>query len=180
MSQPLRKKALFVVDVQPDTLSAGAKDLVRSIAGFIGATNYDAYVEATWHADEDSMFFKQEGFSLPAEKAGKTAPEILDVLAQKKRPCLSVSKNVRSCFYAFNAARLESFLKENAIEEIHLLGFDINDCVLASAYGAIDRGYYTYVIEDLCHHHDISEGLKEAALAVLREQGMTKTSGEYR
>ncbi len=58
------------------------------------------------------------------------------------------------------------------------IGYDINDCVLASAYDAIDRGLYTYVIEELSHHCDDSDELKNAALVVLRRQAMTNKSAK--
>ena len=59
---------------------------------------------------------------------------------------------------------------------MHLIGYDINDCVLASAYDAIDLNFYTYVIEELCHHWDGIEELKQAALIVLRRQSLTNNS----
>lgn len=67
-------------------------------------------------------------------------------------------------------------MEARSIEEIHLVGFDINDCVLATAYDALDRGYFTYVIEECCGRTDGDEGIIAAALAVLRKQNMTNQS----
>jgi len=173
------QKAQYL-SISQNWMLMGATRKEASLAMVISVTNYDAYVEAVYYADKESMFFRQEGFYLSQEEAGKTASEILNALLAKKAPRLGLTKNVRSFFHAFNAQDLEAFLKKHGIEEIHLVGFDINDCVLASAYGAIDRGYYTYVIEDLCHHHKAQEDLKEAALIVLRQQGMTKTAQEIK
>lgn len=176
----MRKKALFIIDVQPATLSSEAKNLLPAIADYIARSNYDAYVEAIYYADKESMFFKQESFYLPPAEAGEGAPEIAQAVQAKKRPYLMVKKNTRSLFSAFNKDELEGFLQAHRIEEIHLLGFDINDCVLSSAYAAIDKGYYTYVLGDLSHHHSLKKDLKDAALAILDQQSMLKTSDEVK
>ncbi len=169
----VRKKALFIIDVQPNTLSGKALDLIPNVVEYIKRTEYDAYVEATYYADKSSMLFKQMKFFMPKEKSGGTSQEVLDVLGAKLAPRLSVTKNTRSCFQGANATELEKFIEKHDIKEAHFLGFDINDCVLASAYSAVDRGLFSYVIEDLCHHNSGLEGLKEAALLVLRRQHMT-------
>jgi nicotinamidase-related amidase len=48
---------------------------------------------------------------------------------------LYIEKTNRSCFALENQEQLLDFLKKNGIDEIHLTGFDINDCVLATLYG---------------------------------------------
>src|SRR4029077_2327004 len=104
------------------------------------------------------------------------ATEILTELQRKPAPKFRIEKNTRSCFKGFNSEGLGRFLRDNSIEEINFVGYDINDCVLASAYEAVDSGYFTFVIEELCHHWDGSERLKEAALGILRAQGLTNHS----
>lgn len=173
-----QKKALFIIDVQPQTLSAEMGGVVQSIMCHIQDTDYDAYVEAIYFADEKSMFYKQEGFLLPADKAGGTSPEIVEALEKKTAPKFFLNKNVRSCFQSGYESELISFLRKYEIDEAHFCGFDINDCVLASAYGAIDRGFYTYVLEDLCHHSAGNEALKTAALVVFRAQKMSASANE--
>jgi nicotinamidase-related amidase len=168
-----RRKALFVIDVQSKSLSPKALDLVPFMASFIAKTEYDVYVEANYWADENSMFFKQGGFSLSKEEAGTTAPELKQELQKKNLPQILVQKDTRSCFKALNAASLRNFLALHKIEEAHFIGFDINDCVLASAYDALDLGYFTCVIEELCHHWDGIDELKEAAITIYRRQKMT-------
>lgn len=173
-----RRKALFVIDVQPATLVQAAKELIRSMVRMIDQTEYDAYVEANYFADEQSMFFKQNGFLLNRAEAGQTAPEIKTVLSSKAAPHILVEKNTRSCFKAANAEELHSFLKQHQVEEVHFIGYDINDCVLASAYDAIDLGYFSYVIEELCHHWEANEILKECAIAIYRRQNMSNNGND--
>jgi len=173
-----RRQALFIIDVQSQTLAPKAKALIPSMVSLIAQSDYAAYIEANYFADEDSMFFKQGGFSKSREDAGTTAPELREALSKKTAPRLLVEKNTRSCFKAKNATALHDFLNRNQIEEAHFIGYDINDCVLASAYDAIDLGYFTYVIEELCHHWDGIEALKEAAIAIYRRQNMSN-NGEH-
>jgi nicotinamidase-related amidase len=174
-----RRKALFIIDVQPPTLTEGAKKLIPSMVKMIDRTEYDAYVEAIFFADEQSMFFKQNGFLRHRDEAGKTAEEIRTTLVRKTKPHILVEKNTRSCFKALNAPELTSFLKHHKIEEAHFIGFDINDCVLASAYDAIDLGYFAYVIEELCHHWEANELLKESAIAIYRRQNMSNNGHDF-
>lgn len=173
-----RRKALLLIDVQPGTLSAGVMPLVEQICSFVDATEYDGYVQVSYHAGENSMLARQGHFTISKEKAGGVAPDLKKRVAEKSRPVLEVEKDVRSCFKGFHKNALQNFLEERSIAEVHLVGYDINDCVLASAYDAIDQGYFTYVIEELCHHWDGLEELKEAAIKILRRQSMTNNSSK--
>jgi nicotinamidase-related amidase len=168
----LRKKALFIIDVQPQTLTDEAAALIPFMAKFIAQSDYAAYVEANYFADENSMFFKQGNFLKTKETTGPTAPEIKARLQEKRAPHFFVSKTTRSCFKGPDSNKLFAFLRSNEIEEIHFIGFDINDCVLASAFEAIDLGYFTYVLEELCHHSESNGELKAAARKIFREQSM--------
>jgi nicotinamidase-related amidase len=125
------------------------------------------------------MFLKQNGFLKSRDEAGETAEEIRTTLVRRTKPHILVEKNTRSCFKAFNAAELTGFLKDHQIMEAHFIGFDINDCVLASAYDAVDLGYFTYVIEELCHHWEGNKLLKESAIAIYRRQNMSNNGHDF-
>lgn len=175
-----RRKALLLIDIQPGSLSKSVLPLIESIRNFITATDYDVYVQVAYFADEGSMLAKQTHFTISKEAAGKVSDELINEVAQKDRPVLEIEKNVRSCFKGFDRGALQEFLSSHSIEEVHLVGYDINDCVLASAYDAVDSGYYTYVIEELSHHWDGIEDLREAAIKILRRQAMTNNSSKER
>lgn len=169
-----RRKALFLIDVQPNTMQhPGLQNMVPLILQFIRLTDYDAYVDANYYSDERSMFYKQNGFIYKIEETGPTSRQILDAVAEKNKPQILVQKNTRSCFKGDNAEELRKFLADNQIEENHFVGFDINDCVLGSAYESIDLGFYTYVIEELSHIHNADPMMKNATLAIFRMQNMT-------
>ncbi|MEI8252951.1 MAG: hypothetical protein WCG25_04305 [bacterium] len=94
---------------------------------------YDAYVVVEYYAPKDSMMFKQTDWTITKENAGHTDQSILDYFKNKQN-VLYIEKTNRSCFALENQHKILSFLKKNKIEEIHLVGFDINDCVLATLY----------------------------------------------
>lgn len=171
------KKALFIIDVQPltckgDIPPAVTKDIVR----YIEKMPYEAYVLAEYHAPPSTMFYKQHDFTLSEEDAGKTCDTILTALRPLQDRLLQIKKTTRSCFKNQDQENLKNFLEKKGIEEIHFAGFDINDCVLASAYDAIDFGYYSFVLEELCHHNSGIKELKDAALAIFHRQNMTNNS----
>jgi nicotinamidase-related amidase len=171
-----RKKALFVVDAQPDTLEQRATSHIDSIIKLICNTKYNLYVAASYHADKNSMFFKQGGWFLPEISAGLVDGEIIANIRQTGRPIVALTKTARSCFKSNEAIELEQSLSENQVEEVHIVGFDIDDCVMATAYDCIDRGYYTFIIEEACGRYDGDQNLIDAAIKILRKSHMTNNS----
>jgi len=171
------RKALFIIDVQPltckgDIPPAVTKDIVR----YIKKTPYEAYILAEYYAPPSTMFYKQHDFTLSEEETGKTCETIRTALQPIQDLLFEIKKTTRSCFKSPDQEALQNFLEQKGIEEIHFVGFDINDCVLASAYEAIDSGYYSFVLEELCHQNSGIQELKDAALAIFRRQNMTNNS----
>ena len=174
-----RTKALFIIDVQPQTLCGGVMPIVPVIAGLIQATDYPLYVLATYYAGPDSGWARQGNWLLPADQAGLTAPEIVAALQVKQAEQVVLTKTTRSCFKADQAELLRDRLQAVGVTETHFVGFDVNDCVFASAYDAMDLGYFAYVIEEACHHNDGEIELVTAALKLLRHQHMTNNSSLF-
>ena len=85
----------------------------------------------------------------------------------------SIIKSTKSVFLA--DPKLVEFLKSHDIQEIHCVGYDINDCVMATANDGFDSGFFSYVIEE-CSESSESEKLRDDALAILRENEMTNHS----
>jgi nicotinamidase-related amidase len=70
---------------------------------------------------------------------------------------------------------LHQYLQDNEIEEVHIVGVDTSDCVLASAHESFDLGYFTFVIEECCQvAHDRT--LHEKAVDILRFGKLTNNS----
>jgi nicotinamidase-related amidase len=174
------KRALLIIDVQPATLSSpGARDVLDTMKRFIDRSSYDAYLVAAFSAPEDSMFSRQLRWTLSTEAAGPTDPEIDQVVASKQKPVIHIEKTVRSVFKGPQGDDAKRFLESNAIDEVHLAGFDINDCILATAYDALDQGFFTYAIEECCGRTDSNALVIDAALTVLRKQSMTNHSTRH-
>jgi nicotinamidase-related amidase len=84
-----------------------------------------------------------------------------------------VDKETKSVFKGDK--NVASILREKNITEVHIVGLDTNDCVLATAYESFDLGFVTYVIEECCQS-SLSEELHKYAIEILRGQNMTNNS----
>lgn len=59
---------------------------------------------------------------------------------------LHVIKDTRSTFKGNQD--LAAYFKERGIEEVHLVGTETHDCVLATAYDAFAAGFPVYALEE--------------------------------
>jgi nicotinamidase-related amidase len=165
-----RKKALIIVDVQEAFLKEHNCHIVENIKNLIVDVKYDAYVEAVFFAEKNSLWEKQQDWYCPKDQNTKTVSSINDLLKDKN--CLSMIKSTRSVFGGDKD--LVSYLKERNIEEIHLVGTETNDCVLATAFSAFDLGFAVYLIEECCE--SATPGRHELGLELVRLQSMTNNS----
>lgn len=132
------RRALVIIDVQPATLTSDAAHAtLERLRAYVRAAPYDAYVVATFHAPVGSMFERQLNWTLSQEAAGPSDPVITASIAGSGRPAFTLHKTVRSIFKTAGDEALSQFLRLHGIDELHLAGFDINDCVLASAYSVL-------------------------------------------
>lgn len=168
--------ALIIIDVQPKTIKGeSANNVIKLIPNYLKLSNYTCYIIITMDATEKSMLFKQKMFGeFDLEDVGSSDPSIEETLIGRNYLCLN--KESRSCFKSFEKEKLKRFLVKNKIKELHYVGFDINDCVLASAYDGLDLGYYSYVIEELTDNAESDQELRGSALNILRSQRMTNNS----
>ncbi len=165
---PERKRALFIIDVQPGFIQPEHKELVPNIKKLINEGGYDLFVVAEFRALKGTHWDKQMQWTFPH---APTPKEIMDILDPKKT--IQVIKNTRSVFMM--KPYLAADLRMQDIEEIHVVGYDINDCVLSNANDAFDLGFYSYVLEEASESSE-SSALREAALTILRENEMTNHS----
>lgn len=89
---------------------------------------------------------------------------------------LEVVKDTRSVFRGDRDVR--KYLRERNIAEVHLIGTETHDCVLATAYDAFDSGFLPCVIEECCESG--TPGRHEEGLKLLRWQNMTNNSWQVR
>ena len=134
------------------------------------------FVLAEYHAPQSSMFYKQGGFTRSQAETGLTSKQITGALKTHEDKLFHVRKTTRSCFKGSDSEDLKAFLNQRKIEEIHFVGFDINDCVLASAYEAVDSGNYSFILEELSHQQSGIQELADAALTIFRSMRLTNNS----
>jgi nicotinamidase-related amidase len=162
-----RKRALIVIDLQPAFIKSHNKHIVPAIVSLINNVSYDAYVEAVFHAEAGSLWDTQQGFTVPQDNGMRTVDEVVEAL--KPHSPLQVIKETRSTFKGNQD--LTSYFEERGIEEVHLVGTETHDCVLATAYDAFAVGFPVYAIEECIESG--TPGRHEAGLTLLRWQSMT-------
>jgi len=168
--QSSRKQALIVVDVQPSFLNKRNKGVVGNILKLIKNVPYSVYVAATFHAEKGSLWDIQQEWTCPEGEGTKTVTILTEEL-NRLHP-IKVYKETKSVFKGNK--EVTAMLKRKGVQEVHVVGLDTNDCVLATAYEAFDLGFVTYVIEECCGAP--TEALHKKSLDLLREQNMTNRS----
>lgn len=166
-----RKRALFVIDVQPEYINKETQVIVDNIMRLLKNVKYDLYVEAVFFAGKNSIWDKQQFKTFP-KKSLKSVSEIRNILKSLKS--ILVIKDKKSIFKG--DVDLLKELKRQKIEEVHLVGVDTNDCILASAFESFDFQFFTYVIEESCAHSESNPRLHKKALDILRYEHMTNNS----
>ncbi|MGI8420199.1 MAG: cysteine hydrolase family protein [Candidatus Levyibacteriota bacterium] len=169
--QSLRKKALFIIDVQPEFLDKRNNYIVEEINTLLDNTKYDLYVEAVFYSKKDSLWDKQRQIIVPKGRNTHTVKSIANKL--KSFSSIKVEKHTRSVFKD-DKKEVFALLKKHKIEEIHFVGTQTNDCIFASALEAFDLGFFSYAIEECCE--TATEELQGYGLALLRRQKMTNNS----
>ena len=168
--QSKRRKALIIVDVQPAFLNKRNRYIVKNIQKLLKEEKYDAYIESVFHAEKGCIWDKQTGWILPKGKYTHTIPKIIKLLPKQ---AIHIQKESKSVFRRHR--KLVEILRRKKIKEIHIVGLDTNDCVLATAYDSFDLGFFTYVIED-CVQSSWSEKVHKEALDLLRHNNLTNKS----
>lgn len=162
-----RKRALIVVDLQPAFIKDHNSHIVPRVRKLIENVPYDAYVEAVFSAEKGSLWDVQQQWYAPKDEQTHTVDEVRDVL-RLKNP-LQVHKHGRSVFEGDQD--LTGYLQNKGIEEVHLVGTETNDCVMATAFNAFDKGLAVYILEECCE--SATEGRHQMGLDILRIQGMS-------
>ncbi len=165
-----RKKALVIIDVQPGFINKRNRYIIKNIKKLLKKVNYNTYIEAFFHAEKGSIWDKETNWVLPKNKNFHTIKAINKSL--KKKNVKIIKKTTKSVFENHNG--LLKLLKKHKIKEIHIVGLQTNDCVLATAFESFDKGFFTYIIEECCESDTLKE--HKMGLAVLRDQGITNNS----
>lgn len=163
-----KKRALVIVDMQSGFLPDRTRWIIPNIREVVEKGGYSVFVEATFHAERGSLWERQTDWTFPSEPS---IPEIREML--KDRDAITITKTTKSAFQG--DADLVTIFKDKKIEEVHIVGVDANDCVLATAFDSFDAGFFTYVIEE-CVESSNGADLREYALAIMRNADLTNHS----
>ncbi len=133
--------------------------------------DYEFYAQTLFHAEKGSLWDRQHGWTRQRKGGYHTNEKVLALLAGKK--CVRCEKSSKSAFKG--SENLAALFKSSGIEEVHIVGFDTNVCVLASAFESFDLGFFTYVIEECCEASE-SSALHKLGVSILRAQNMANNS----
>ena len=141
-----RKKALFIVDVQDSFIIERNKYILPNIYKIIENIDYNLIISSITYNEKDTQWDKQIGWTEMYNIREEIIPEISKLIENKNH--ITVEKLTRSIFKSDE--NIQKILNDNDIEEIHIVWYETNDCVMATAFDSIDLWYYTFVIEEAC------------------------------
>ncbi len=161
-----RKRALIIVDIQDGFIKKWKGPFLQNLETLFRQESYDIYVEATFHAEKGSLWDKQTDWTFPYEPSIMLVQDFL----REKKNVVSLIKETRSTWKGDKD--ITKIFKQKGIQEVHIVGFDTNDCVFATAQESFDLGFYTYVIEE-CVGASAGKKMHDYAIAILRDLGLT-------
>src|SRR3989344_1088465 len=127
------KRALIIVDVQEGFLTDRNRWIIPNIQKVIKDGGYSLFIEATFHAEPGSLWDTQADWTFPL------SPAISEIKRLLPSGAVSVIKTTKSVFGGDK--NIPALLKEKEIEEVHVVGLDTNDCVMATAFDSFDVGF---------------------------------------
>lgn len=147
-------KALFIIDTQEDYIGTTAKypfpykdseQLITTVNKIIVKASQQniliIYIRQEFDGFIGKMFSKLIGHGTAIKgKAGTEFDKRISILSNH---CFS-----KPMPDAFTNSKLETFLNEQQVKELYLVGLDAAGCVHLTAKGALKRGYRVSIIKD--------------------------------
>jgi len=166
-----RKKALFIIDVQKSFIIDRNKYIIPNIEKIVKNIDYDLIISSITYNEKNSQWDKQIWWLEMQWIKEDIIPELKEVLNNKNH--IKVEKLTRSIFKA--DTNILELLKKKKIEEIHLVWYETNDCVMASCFESIDLWFYSFVIEEACETRTTASNHKKA-IDILKYLNLTNNS----
>jgi len=180
--------ALIVVDLQNDFMPWGALPVpeadallgrVNALGQLFSEAGLPVFATKDWHP-ENHCSFKENGGQWPrhcvqwsygAEFAeGLKLPPDTFVIHKGDRPELEA-------YSGFQGTLLDSLLKERGVKRVFVCGVATDFCVKNTALGAINLGYFTFVVED-CVKGVFKESTEKAKEELLKRGAVLLPSKE--
>ena len=163
-------RALLIVDAEPQFVTPATRKVIPAIVRLLKRTRYPLYVVAEYtdrspgrRARKKTQWERTYGRLHHAEE---TVPEIAAELAGRK--VLKIAKSTRSLFGSDD--KLAQQLRRRGVREVHIVGLETHDCILATALDAFDHEFKTRVLLSACaskhvqHHRAAGVILRNARL----------------
>lgn len=151
------KKALLILDLEKAFMNTYTNDLPTKIEDYVASTYYDNIVVGKFVNHLDSIFVKRLGNNKCLDKE----ETVLSIHLSKPYEVMERTA------YTMYTEELDRYLKDNKIKYVYLCGLDTDRSIYKTALDLIERGYYVYVIKNLCrssagtNYHDMGISLLE-------------------
>lgn len=166
-----RKKALIIVDVTESFINDRNKYIIPNIVKIIENINYDLFISTIPYNEKWSLRVKQGWWFDLIGQDDKLNSTIIKSLEIKNH--ITLRKITKSAFkWDLN---LEKLLSDNNITEVHIVWYESNDCVLATAFEAFDLWFYSFIIEEACETWKTASN-HEYAIPILKYLNLTNNS----
>jgi len=198
-------KALVLIDLQYDFLPTGSLpvpegDQVIAVANRLMSKYPLVVASQDWHPKNHGSFASNHPGKKPGEiiqldgltqilwpnhcvqnTRGAEIVEELDIRKVEKVFKKGTDPKIDSYSTFFDNAHrkdtgLGDYLKHKGVDEVHLMGLATDYCVKFSALDAASLGFKTTVLIDGCRGVEIKRGDVEAAIAELKQAGITVTT----
>ena len=132
-------KLLLVIDVQADFINENTKSIVNRIIELIDSKKYNNIAFTRFINDKNSIWYKKLNYRGCITAEGqKVVLDTKDYKIFDKKIYSAVNKE------------FEQYIKDNAINEIYLCGFDTDACIQKTALDLFEKGYNIFVLKDYC------------------------------
>lgn len=133
--------ALLVVDIQNGFINDDTKHIPQKVKELIVAQKYEFKIFSRFINTDNSQFERLLNWSKV-----KTSPETDIVSVLQEEPTLVVDK----AYYGCITQTLVEYVKENNIDEFHIVGIDTDICVLKSAVDLFENGFTPFILTEFC------------------------------
>lgn len=167
---PQKRRALVVVDAQSEFVNLNDGKTIFGIANLIKQGEYIILVSTVFSSKNNLLWQRQVGWK--SKRRARLLTNLNNLFSKYKNSCI-IEKSTKSAWKG--SVDLIKLFKKNKIEEVHVVGFDADDCVIATAQESFDLGFQTYVLEEAIgsSQGDIA---KKEAINILRRLEMTNHS----
>ncbi|RMH80973.1 MAG: nicotinamidase [Acidobacteria bacterium] len=180
--------ALIVVDVQKDFMPGGALPVpegdkvvpaLNEYIGLFSSKGLPVYFTRDWHP-EDHISFKAQGGLWPPHCVQNTeGARFHEELYIPHDNRFIISKGTSRDFDAYSGFQgtiLDSLLKERGIRRVFIGGVATDYCVKNTLLGALNLGYFAFLLLDAIKGVDVNPGDSERAIEEMLSVGAVAIS----